>query len=109
MKTLRQVVAAPPWIATFNTSIEAKFKELDRALSLPPSQETSFVGLTREAVEGIAFAASTSTEIAVNFLNVLRTADQLLASGISPYRILYILTGEGLTISLTEKMNPVYE
>lgn len=97
MKTERQLTSRQPWVDTFDTSIEEKLNELNSALNTPDTNPIETVLLTREAVEGIAFNASTPEDIAVNFQAVLKTTDEWMEGDeIAPYRVIYSLTIAGL-------------
>src|ERR1044071_7272506 len=97
MKTERQLTSRLPWVDTFDTTIEEKLNELNSALNTPDSNPIETVLLTREAVEGIAFNASTPEDIAVNFQAVIKSADEWLeGDAVAPYRVIYALNVDGL-------------
>ena len=80
--------------------IEMKFKELNSSLGIK-EQENQYVeeiGLTREAVEGIALNPETPEDIARDFIDVMMQADNLLKAGVPPFYLHYILSLEGLRL-----------
>ena len=103
MQIERQLTSRLPWIAVFTPSIERKFRELNSALNCPKTNQTEMIGLTREAVEEIAYGEFTAPEIAANFIDVLQEADFHLQVGIPPYKLAYILSERGLKLVCYER------
>lgn len=103
MEKQRQLTSGLPWVETFYPTYEAKFTELNRSLAAESTQnEVDEIGLTREAVEGIAANPDTPAQIAWNFLVVLHQADKLLSAGVPPFYLHYILSTDGLRLVCTK-------
>lgn len=99
MQIQRQLTSKLPWVECFSPSIEAKFNELNRSLdALENSDRVEEIGLTREAVDGIALNPETPEDITRNFIDVMMQADNLLKAGVPPYFLHYILNVEGLRL-----------